>query len=162
MPLRTVNMTSRDPIWMTPFVKYILRVKSRVSKKNDDRLIVLFKRITEVTNQNIMNSLKGIGTRDWWKQVEYISQRHTKRAITLDHCSLRDLNTYFGNFCTDDTYVNPELQEIIDDIEIPLINEWQVSNSRRHIKRIAIGPESIPYTVWKGHAELLARVLTKV
>ena len=41
MPLRTVTISSRDPIWMTPLVKHMLRVKSRVSKENEDRLIVL-------------------------------------------------------------------------------------------------------------------------
>ena len=99
---------------------------------------------------------------DWWKQVDNISQRHTRRAITLEHCSLRELNIYFGNLCTDDFYVNPEFQEIGDDVKIPLINEWQVWNSLRHIKKTAMGPDSIPYTVWKDHVELLAPVLTKV
>ena len=51
-------------IWMTRLVKYVLQVKSRVSKENEDRLIVLNKRIAEVINQNRMNSLKSIGARE--------------------------------------------------------------------------------------------------
>ena len=31
MPVRVVTMSSRDPAWMTPFVKAMLRAKSRVS-----------------------------------------------------------------------------------------------------------------------------------
>ena len=31
MPLRTVTLSSRDPRWMTPLVKYMLRNKSRIS-----------------------------------------------------------------------------------------------------------------------------------
>ena len=57
--------------------------------------------------------------------MDNISQRHWGRSITFDHCSLRELNTYFGNLCIDDAYVNLELQEIRDDVENPL-NEWQV------------------------------------
>ena len=64
--------------------------------------------------------------------------------------------------CTDDRYVNPELQEIDDEVKIPLIKEWEVWNSLRHKKKTAMGLDSIPYTVWKDHAELLAPVLTKV
>ena len=85
MPLRTVNMSSRDPIWMTPLVRYMLRVKSRVSKENEDRLIVLNKRIAEVINQNRMNSLKGIGRRDWWKKwITYCSV--IRERLHFNHC----------------------------------------------------------------------------
>ena len=42
------------------------------------------------------------------------------------------------------------------------INGKYGRNSFRHIKRTAIGLDSIPYTVWKGDAELFALVLTKV
>ena len=37
MPIRTVSISSRDPAWMTPLVKYMLRRKSRVSVLNVDR-----------------------------------------------------------------------------------------------------------------------------
>ncbi|XP_028414902.1 uncharacterized protein LOC114537989 [Dendronephthya gigantea] len=162
MPLRTVTMSSRDPIWMSPLVKVMLRVKSRISKGNKDRLIVLNKRISAVINQNRTKSLQDVGTRDWWKRVDNISRRRQRAATSLDHNSLRDLNTYFGNVCTDINYENPQPQDISDDVEIPTVNEWQVWNTLKLIKRTAMGPDSIPYTVWKDHAELLTPVMTKV
>ncbi|XP_028411603.1 uncharacterized protein LOC114534362 [Dendronephthya gigantea] len=122
MPLRTVTMSSRDPIWMSPLVKVMLRVKSRISKGNKDRLIVLNKRISAVINQNRTKSLQDV-----------------------------DIN-----------YENPQPQDISDDVEIPTVNEWQVWNTLKLIKRTAMGPDSIPYTVWKDHAELLTPVMTKV
>ena len=42
------------------------------------------------------------------------------------------------------------------------INGKYGRNSFRHIKRTAIGLDSIPHTVWKVHAELFALLLTKV
>ena len=58
--------------------------------------------------------------------------------------------------------MEPELLEIGDDTEIPTITEQQVWNCLRSIKKTATGPDSIPYTVWKDHAELLTPVLTNV
>ena len=34
MPLKSVTLSSRDPVWMTPLVKSMLRAKSRISCNN--------------------------------------------------------------------------------------------------------------------------------
>ena len=49
-----------------------------------------------------------------------------------------------------------------DDTEIPTITKQQAWNCLRSIKRTATGPDSIPYAVWKDHAELLTPLLTNV
>ena len=140
----------------------MLRVKSRISNGNEDRLKAINKRISTVINQNRRSSLENIGTREWWRTVDSISQRRRMGVTSLDHNSLCELNNYFGKLCTDETYVEPELLEIGDDTEIPTITEQQVWNCLRSIKKTATGPDSIPYTVWKDHAELLTPVLTNV
>ena len=45
MPLRSVRMSSRDPVWMTPLVKSLKRVKSRIAPSNKDRLVEVNKRL---------------------------------------------------------------------------------------------------------------------
>lgn len=50
MPVRVVTMSSRDPAWVIPLVKAILRSKSRVS--DEARLKELNKRILEVISEN--------------------------------------------------------------------------------------------------------------
>ena len=37
MPLKSVTLSSRDPVWMTPLVKSMLRAKSRISCNNVER-----------------------------------------------------------------------------------------------------------------------------
>ena len=50
LPVRVITMLSRDPAWMTPIVKAMLRSKSRVS--DEARLKELNKRISEVISEN--------------------------------------------------------------------------------------------------------------
>ena len=52
MPMRTVTMSSRDPMWMTPLVKSLLRQKSRISTGSADRVKAINKRISENICEN--------------------------------------------------------------------------------------------------------------
>ena len=38
MPIKYVRMSTGDPIWMTPLVKSLFRVKWRISLNNEERL----------------------------------------------------------------------------------------------------------------------------
>ena len=58
MLVRVVTMESRDPAWMTPFVKAMLRSKSRVS--DEARLKELNKRISEVISENRKRYKQGV------------------------------------------------------------------------------------------------------
>ena len=53
MPFRTVSISSRDPAWMTPLLKSLLRSKSRFGQYSGDRLREINRRISEVISENI-------------------------------------------------------------------------------------------------------------
>ena len=46
VPQKSVRMSSRDPVWMSPLVKCMLRTKSRISLTNKERLSLFNKRIS--------------------------------------------------------------------------------------------------------------------
>ena len=113
-------MSSRDPAWMTPLVKAILRSKSRVS--DEARLKELNKRISEVISENRKQYNVGvIGSKQWWKGVDLVSQRRNAARITLDRESLDQLNEYFGNLCSDTNYIRPVDIHIDPDYKAPTI-----------------------------------------
>ena len=75
---------------MTPLVKSLLRQKSRISTGSVERVKAINKRISEIICENRRNFSAAIGTRDWWKRVDDISQRRRSGAfLSLDHDSLR-------------------------------------------------------------------------
>ena len=120
MPVRVVTMSSRDPAWMTPLVKALLRSKSRVS--DEARLKELNKRISEVISENRKQYNMGvIGSKQWWKGVDLVSQRRNAARITLDRESLDQLNEYFGNLCSDTNYIRPVDIHIDPDVKAPTI-----------------------------------------
>ena len=86
MPLRTVSMSSRDPAWMSPLLKLMLRDKSRISSYSTDRLNIANERISEVICENRRVRPKKVGSRDWWQHVDFISQRrsHTSGVLLGD------------------------------------------------------------------------------
>ena len=52
--------------------------------------------------------------------------------------------------------------EIGDEVDIPAVSERVVWNTLQRIKKTATGPDAIPYTVLKDHAELVTPVVTWV
>ena len=164
LPFRTVSMSSRDPPWMTPLLKSMLRSKSRVSYLNKDRLCVINKRIADIISDNRRKFMAAIpGSLAWWKGVDELSQRRCASCkVHLDNSYLAELNDYFAKLCSDDMYTEATLVTICDEVEIPVISERQVWNSLSALKRTATGPDQIPYWVWKEHAEIFTPIITKI
>ena len=96
MPQKSISMSSRDPVWMSPLVKCMLRTKSRISLNNKEHLALFNKRISEVITENRRKPAV-IGSGDWWKGVGALSQRRRSSSINLDNNSLVRLNDYFAN-----------------------------------------------------------------
>ena len=162
MPLKCVRLSSRDPVWMTPLVKSMLRAKSRISCNNVERDKVINSRISEVISANRKNPRLVIGSREWWRNVDLVSQRRNSTFVNLDSDSLNDLHDFFSLLCSDDSYVPPSDVVIAADVEIPQIFERQVWNIHAKLKRTATGPDDIPYWFWADHAELLTPVITHI
>ena len=128
MPQKSVRMSSRNPVWMSPLVKCMQRAKSRISLNNKQRLSLFNKRISEVITKNRRKPAV-IGSGDWWKGVDALSQRRRSSSINLDNNSLVRLNDYFANLCYDDSYVRPIDMDIPDSVKPPEISERCVWNT---------------------------------
>ena len=155
MPLRSVRMSSRDPVWMTPLVKSLKRVKSRIAPSNKDRLAEVNRKISELISKNRRTLAKApVGSREWWKHVDNLSQQRSISAnVTLDTKSLEKLNDYFADLCTDDAYMKPVPAIVDKSLEAPQISERHVWNCLQHLKKTAMGPDLIPFWIWRDHAK---------
>ena len=157
MPFRTVRMSSRDPAWMT-------QAKSRIGPNNVVRLREINRRISELVSKNRRNLLQApIGTREWWKQVDNLSQRRCRSAkVTLDKQSLVELNDYFADLCWDTAYKQPTPAQVENGVQALKISERQVWNYLRLLKKTATGPDDIPFWVWKDQAEIFTPIICKI
>ena len=164
MPSRSVSMSSRDPVWMTPLVKSLMRVTSRIAPSNKDRLAEINRRISELISKNRRTLAKApVGSREWWKHVDNLSQRRSISVnVTLDTKSLEELNDYFADLFTDDVYTKP-VPPIVDKcLEAPQISERRVWNCLQHLKKTAIGPDLLSFWILRDHAEIFTSVIHKI
>ena len=100
----------------------MLRTKSRILLNNKERLSSFNKRISEVITENRGKSAV-IGSGDWWKGVDPLSQRRRSSSINLDNNSLVRLNDYFTNLCYDDSHVRLIDMDIPDSVKPTEISE---------------------------------------
>ena len=67
-PQRVVSMSSRDPSWMSPLVKSLLKKKAKVSINDNQRLEHINNRISQIISDNKKHLLvTPTGSCKWWK-----------------------------------------------------------------------------------------------
>ena len=161
--VRTVKMSTRDPVWMTPLLKSLLNKRNKRRRSGDENsLSELNKRISEIILEN-KDNLQGakIGTKMWWKKIDDITNRKKVSRPCLEEDAVTRLNQYFGKLCFDEDYVEPIDVAIDNDTDIPQLTELQVFHALSTVRQTATGPDQIPYWVWKDFADLLTPVIHK-
>ena len=163
LPLKTVTMSSRDPAWMSPLVKTLLKKKSRRSCNNKEQLATINRRISELICENRTHLAAPVGSGGWWKTVDDITQRRThSNSVVLDNTFANQLTDYFHELCTDQNYIAPVDVVVGSQNEAPETPERLVWKSLSNIKRTATGSDGIPFWVWKEHAEILTPILSRI
>lgn len=165
IPLKTVTVSSRDPSWITPLVKSLIRRKTKkIGSTQMGRLQEIKLKINYLICENRRNLLNApVVSKEWWKQVDDLSQhRHSSAKVSLGTESLQELNDYFADLCRDPDYKEPTPAEVCEEIQAPEISERHVRMCLQYLKKTATGPDLIPYWIWKNHAEILAPIIYKI
>ena len=163
MPTKTISMSTRDPYWMTPLVKSMLKTKAKIPSHCCEKLKDINEKIAQAISNNRRNCKDPVGSKKWWKVVDNKSQRSgSSPRVTLNETSLTRLNQFFSELCQDEHYVEPVPLIVNANVNIPEVTEMQVWNTLRKIKRTATGPDGIPCWIWRDHAEIFTEVITKV
>jgi hypothetical protein len=86
LPTRTVKMSTRDPIWLTPLVKSLLQRKYKlVARGKNDQAEEVSKRIAEIIAQNRRNMDAGtFGSGSWWNKIDKLSLRKDTPRVLLE------------------------------------------------------------------------------
>ena len=164
-PFKTVRMSSRDPAWITPLVKVLLKKRNKLQIKNPDSANEISKRIAQQIKENrkaLTTHKTGSGM--WWKNVDKLSNRKDRTNFNYEQSFIHNLNNYFGELCHDKEYIGPSPLHITDDMKnmLPQLTLSQVFYALSNIKRTATGPDLIPYWIWKDHAEVFAPVILEI
>ena len=167
-PQISVRISSRDPPFISPLVKHVLKFRSRLQKRSKPLPIGLEDRINHLIRENqrqaVMHDscMSGRGSHAWWSTVNTITGRDTQPQSISSVIHPDTINEYFCNINSDPEYIAPSLIDIPDDARIPEIPVHVVTQLLSKLKRTACGPDELPYWLFKEFAHDLAPVVTDV
>lgn len=111
-PLIKVRTSSRDPPFMSPLVKHLLKQRRKaIIKGNTEINLRLTYQINKLIRDNQLNAVEQevgsqkAGSKRWWSNVNSITSRkrkeHASVSAFIDPC---DINAYFQSVNTDPNY----------------------------------------------------------
>ena len=117
-PVRKVTMSSRDPYWMTPVIKILLKKRANLlARGKNTEAELLSSRLSELINRARKGSTsEAIGSRKWWKKIDQMSNRKAEADLNLNNHFPEELNDYFAKVCFDNSYVAPDPVYVSADI----------------------------------------------
>ena len=171
-PVKTVLMSSRDPPFMSPLVKHLLKRRQAILRKGGQKqnpnVTILQERINKLIRENQLQAVKhdsnkhDKGTISWWSTINSITGR---KSICQSISSIIDpasINEYFGVINTDPDYSPPEMFNIPEGTRIPSFTVHEVRQALMNINRTTSGPDDFPYWLFRDFGYYLTPVITDV
>ena len=152
------KMSSKDPSFMSPFLKHLLPKRNKLLKKGMvQEADFLQPRIAQLIKENQLNLTKvnkqkhDMGSKSWWKVIDKLTGRVGSSMNLSSLFTVNDINTHFQSINIDINYVEPALLEIMPELpKVPVIHEISVFEALEHVKRTASGPDDLPFLVLEG------------
>ena len=169
IPVKYVTMGPKDPDFITPLVKSLLRRRNKLRNKGriseaDDLAVKINKLITDKQMRKL-NKLTLAGTRELWAAVKKtaVSANMSENDILSDPDKV---NEYFANICTTDTYDINEVEKYrsaleIDDVK-PHVSDYDVEFLLRTVKRTAAGCDNLPAWLFRECSVELSSIVAHI
>ena len=156
-PIKRVCMSSRDPSWITPKIKWLINKKKlAVRKKQYAKEEQYDKRIKTAR----IKALRQHGSKAWWDSIDTMTHRKHERKKLVDQAfTPAQLNEDLAMRCA---LKRNEVREMpphfqLEGHEVPNLSLHEVADVIRNCKRTASGPSNIPYFLFKDYWDILAQ-----
>ena len=160
-PLKRVTVSAKDPFYVTPLIKYLLRKKNhllRKGKRTDAN--IMDERIRKLIVENSRNHCRRGGS-SWWRQVNNTLGRGKSAPDSYDNNTITAaaLNSHYCAISTCRNY-RPLEKVTTYATNVPEVTVLQTYNSIKRLKKTATGPDEIPHWIYSQNAHSLAEPLT--
>ena len=155
-PLKRVVLSSKDPPFMTPVIKYLLRKKHRHTRRGklaEANAVGLQVRLL-ITKRAFSDS-RG---RNWWQRVNTLLNKNTIAPDRTCIFSAEQSNQYYNGISTAASggpFKPTHLETTNDGPQFSLL---QIFNAMKRIRRTATGPDALPFWIFKDNAQNLAEI----
>ena len=150
-PERTITLTSRDPDYITPEIKAMLRRKNKLMRSGRvEEAGALAERIgKEITRRNKgrLTAVNSKSSKDLWATVRQLTGRQQDERTAVDGVTAESLNDYYAAISSDDNYSSTphhRRQFITAGFEMDYVNEWRIFNLLDQLRPTATGLDGLP------------------
>jgi len=161
-PVHCVTLSNRDPHFVTPRIKSLLRQRNRLMRKGS---VAAANSLTDRIGKGIAAHNHSVfvdtkrGSRDMWKKVQQVTGRpqcNRKNCFAVD---VENLNDHFAGISTDQYYQTPEPKSTVSQ-NLQLFTEYQVFRMLDTVKPTAFGLDGLPDWFIRLAAPVFAQPLT--
>jgi len=147
-PEQTVKITSRDPAYITPIIKSMLRRKNRLMRAGrQEEASALSARIGKEITQCCKSQLGKIdsktGAKDMWKAVKQLTGRRQETAVVED-VTAESLNNHYASISTDQSYTPPVFKQLASCMQNDYVSEWKIFKALDNLRPTATGMDRLP------------------
>ena len=168
-PVIKTRVSSRDPPFLSPIVKHLLKLrKNAVNKRDNECSHRLQEKINKLIRVNQLkavkqeNKIRDRGSKRWWSLVNKITGRGNSEVPLSHIIDPKVMNEHFQTINTDPDYVTPQLLHIPDGTRVPELSVHTVCKLLLKQKRTTSGPDELPYWFWNTYAYDIAPVITTI
>jgi len=164
-PLRTINVTSRDPDFVTPAIKAKLRQKNRLMRRGRvEEASALAQRIgkdIERHNRSRLSKLQGkADVKDVWAAVRQLTGRD-RRQVAVDGVDAHSLNAHYASISTDHQYIPPPHKlSVTHSVDFQSLTEWRIFHVLDTLRPTSTGLDQLPAWFLRLGAPLFYKPLT--
>lgn len=162
-PLHTITVTNRDPHFVTPRIKALLRHRNSLMRKGAvsaaDSLTMRIGHRIKCRNRALLTQLPR-GSKEMWSQVRKVTGKDKRKRDCCSHpVTVEQLNQHFANISTDLHYRSPQPKSSAY-YPMELFTEYSVFRMLDTLKSTSMGLDGLPDWFIRLAAPAFAQPLT--
>ena len=167
-PVKTITLTNKDPDFITPEIKAMLRKKNRIMRKGRieeaEAIAVKIGHLIARYNSNKLRSLEKKDSQSFWREVNKITNKQAGSRDNKNTTGLtsNDLNNHYADTSTDLKYSAPRKKLTCNNHDHKLLKEYDVFKILDTLANSASGPDDPPVWFLRLIAPFASGALTHV
>ena len=163
-PIKTVTLTDKDPQYITPEVKTLLRRKNVLMHQGkfeeaSSLALKIGKLITRHNASKLSHINPKTGTGDLWEEVRRLTSCKTRKQTCPPNITSSMLNAHYANVSNDPNY-SPPSPKYTCSSPSSQVSEFEVFRLLDNLRPTATGPDNIPFWFLRVAAPILSAPLT--
>ena len=146
-PYTNISTTSRDPPFVTPEIKYLLRCKNKLMRKGKTEAAACL--ADKIKNKIVAHNASSFakpctGPKDLWERVNKITDKEKINFVESNQFNADVLNNYYASVSTDQQYAPPDPKSTAPRFN-ELITEAEVFRLLDAGRSTAAGMDGLPF-----------------